>query len=44
MKLAFAKPLPVFQTWLAEALKQPGIVEADEIDNVQEREKVNGAS
>lgn len=44
MKLAFAKAPPAFQTWLAEALKQPWIVEADEIDKVQEPEKANGAS
>ena len=31
-----------FQAWLAEAIKEPWIVESDEIDYIQARAKANG--
>ena len=34
--------LPAFQAWLAEAIKEPWIVESDEIDYIQARAKANG--
>jgi glutathione S-transferase len=36
--------LPAFQTWLAEAVKEPWIVEDDEIDHIQRRAGANGAA
>lgn len=36
--------LPAFQWWLAEAIKEPWIVEDDEIDFIQGRSGVNGAA
>lgn len=36
--------LPAFQEWLAEAIKEPWIVEADEIDYIQRQARTgNGA-
>ena len=35
--------LPAFQEWLAAAIKEPWIVEFDEIDYVQGRKQANGA-
>lgn len=36
--------LPAFQEWLAEAIKEPWIIEEDEIDYVQRKARLGGAA